>query len=417
MEQTLTAASPRQRLPLTGLLAANAISLLGSALTAVALPWFVLQTTGSASRTGLTAAAAVLPAFAAGVFGGVLVDRAGFKRVSVAADLVSGIAIASIPLLYQTVGLAFWQILVLVLLGALLEVPGLTARRSLLPDLASAAQWRLERANSAFESTNFLALLLGPPLAGLLIAALGAANVLWLDAATFALSAILVGAAVFAPPPRQRSASSRSYRADLVAGLRFLRADRLLLVLALSLTASNCLLGPFVAVLLPVYARQTTGRATTFGFALAALGAGPLAGALAYGAIGHRLPRRATWLAAFLIAPGELWLLLISPPFPVLLLALALLGVFSGPINPLLVTIRHERIPEVLRGRVFSTFSALAIGAQPLGLLLAGTLIDVAGFRPTILLLAATAQTLGLLLVFVPTLHGMDATKPTPVAT
>ena len=190
------ASLPPRRLPLTGLLAANAVSLVGSGLTAVALPWFVLQTTGSAGRTGLVAGVAVLPAFIAGIFGGALVDRVGFKRVSVAADLVSGLGIGLVPLLYLTVGLAFWQLLSLVFLGALLEVPGLTARRSLLPDLAAAAGWRLERANASFESSQQLSLLVGPPLAGLLIAWLGTANVLWLDAVSFALSALLVGVMV-----------------------------------------------------------------------------------------------------------------------------------------------------------------------------------------------------------------------------
>ena len=124
------------RLPILALLAANIISLVGSMLTKIALPWFVLETTGSAAQTGLTGFFVALPAFAAGVFGGTLVDRLGFKRTSIIADLISGFGLILIPLLYRTIGLEFWQLLALVFVGALLEVPGLTARRSMLPGLS-----------------------------------------------------------------------------------------------------------------------------------------------------------------------------------------------------------------------------------------------------------------------------------------
>lgn len=399
------------RTPLLALLAANAISLVGSGLTAVALPWFVLQTTGSAARTGLVAAAAVLPAFAAGVFGGALVDRLGFKRVAVAADLVGGAGIAAIPFLAATVGLPFWGLVLLVFAGELLLIPGLTARRSLLPELAAAAGWRLERANAAFEGSQPLALLLGPPLAGLLVAGFGAANVLWLDAATFAGSAAIVAALVPVAIRAERPAVATRYLAEIAAGLRFIRGDRLLLALALTLLAANGLGGPLFAVLLPVYADATGGGAAALGWALAAFGLGSLLGALAYGAVGHRLPRRAVWLTAFLLAPGELWLLAAAPPLPLLIVAFAVIAAIGGPINPLLVTVRHERIPPELRGRVFSTFSAVAMLAQPAGLLLGGVLIEAIGFRPTVLLLAAACQLLGVALVFVPALRQMDATK------
>ncbi len=82
----------------------------------VAVPWFVLETTGSAARTGLAAAAIGVGAVLAVVLGGPLVDRLGFKRASVLADLASGATVAAIPLLYLAGLLAFWQFLVLVFL-------------------------------------------------------------------------------------------------------------------------------------------------------------------------------------------------------------------------------------------------------------------------------------------------------------
>ncbi|MEO6887361.1 MAG: MFS transporter, partial [Ktedonobacteraceae bacterium] len=87
-------ASSFGRLPLYTLFCANTISVTGSSLTLIAVPWFVLQTTGSAARVGFTGVAEVLAIIVAGLLGGVLIDRLGYKRSSVLADLASGMAIA-----------------------------------------------------------------------------------------------------------------------------------------------------------------------------------------------------------------------------------------------------------------------------------------------------------------------------------
>src|SRR5579875_3087593 len=249
------------RLALLTLLGANTISQVGSALTMIALPWFVLQTTGSAARTGLTGSAVALPGFFVGIFGGTLIDRVGYRRSSVIADLVSGVGIGLVPALYFTVGLPFWLFLLLVFTGSLLEIPGLTARRSMLPELADEAGASLERANAAFESIQHLALLLGPPLAGILIIWLRAASVLWIDAATFGISAILVRIAL--PPFRVETpaASSERYVDGLVAGLRFLFPDPLLRAMAVTLAIGNAISAPLVSVILPVFAKRVFGNA------------------------------------------------------------------------------------------------------------------------------------------------------------
>src|SRR5919205_4021430 len=189
MDDPLRDTGPGRRFPILALLAANAVSETGNVLAFVAIPWFVLQTTGSAARTGMTGAAFLLAAVVAGVFGGPLVDRVGFKRASIVADLTGAVTVALIPLLYHPVGLLFWQLLVLVFLGGFLDAPGHTARQSLVPDLAGRAQMGIERANSVFQGIQFAALLVGPPLAGVLIALFTPSNVLWIDAATFVVSA------------------------------------------------------------------------------------------------------------------------------------------------------------------------------------------------------------------------------------
>src|SRR5579875_1325501 len=305
------AKAERNRLPAFALLTASTVSGIGSAFTYIALPWFVLQTTGSAAKTGLTGFFVVLPGFIAGMFGGTIVDKLGFKYSSIFCDLVSALGIMSIPLLYDTVGLQFWQILVFVFIASLLEIPGMTARRSLLPELAQLAGMRLEQVNSLFESIQALALLIGPPIAGVLIGLLQAGNVLWIDGASFIFSAAVVG--VFVPlikaPTRAggEAAPSGRYLDELKTGLRFLRADRLLFGMAICVGISNFLSSPLYSVVLPVWVKQYFGTATILGVLAAFFGAAMLAGALGFGVVGHRLSRRFLWLLSFISAPVAIW--------------------------------------------------------------------------------------------------------------
>lgn len=140
MKDSQSIEKARNSLPLYSLFAANAISLVGNVFTTIAIPWFVLQTTGSATKTGITGFFNILPVVLAGFLGGTIVDRLGYKRTSVISDLASGVTTALVPLLYFTIGMEFWQLMVLVFLGAFLDTPGSTARAALLPELAEQAQ-------------------------------------------------------------------------------------------------------------------------------------------------------------------------------------------------------------------------------------------------------------------------------------
>src|SRR3954454_21447685 len=103
MAEMVSRTEATNRIPVLALLGANTISLVGSQLTIVAIPWFVLITTGSAARTGLVAFCELVPSILASFFGGALVDRLGHRRASIVADLVSGATVAVIPLLHTTI--------------------------------------------------------------------------------------------------------------------------------------------------------------------------------------------------------------------------------------------------------------------------------------------------------------------------
>ena len=359
----------KRRIPILALLSANGISMLGNELALVAIPLFVLHTTGSAAKTGLAMGGTAL-ALALAFFAGPLVDRLGFKRTSVLADIMSGATVAAIPLLYLTVGLPFWGLVTLVFLGALFDTPGITARASLIPDLARLADTPVERANGARGATRNAATLLGPALGAGLIVAIGSSIVLLLDAATFAISALLV-ATLIPLAGRDRTETGGGYARELVEGLRVVWRDRLVFSIVLTVAAVNFLVAPLAAVILPVYAKTVLHSTLSLGLMLSGFGAGALTGSLLYGAFGHRLPRRATFIGSLFLLGVPLWIVAATDSLIVAVAAFVVVGLAFGPGNPLIFTVAQERAPRELRGRVFGTVTAIA---APLGMVLSGQL-------------------------------------------
>lgn len=362
-------------LPIAALFAANAISMVGNMLAFVAIPWFVFLTTGSAAQTGLTGFFAALASVAAAFFGGAVVDRLGFKRTSIIADLASAGAFALIPLLHSTIGLQFWELLVLVFVGNLLDAPGTTARESLIPDLANAAGMSLERASAGIQAVERGSRLLGAPLAGVLIAFIGTGSVLWLDAISFLISALIVLRAVPAIGAHREKPSDR-YLEELKAGVQFITRDRLILAIVIIVMVTNFLDAPLGGVIYPVFAKRFFGSAVDLGLIIGANGGGALLGAVLFASFGHRLSRRALFFGGFAIVALHFWVMAIVPSIWIILLVQLVSGLAAGPINPIISTITYERIPVNLRGRVLGTITAGAYVAIPVGVLLGGYLLE-----------------------------------------
>ena len=371
-----------RRAPLYALYGADAISLSGNAVAQVAIPWFVLTTTGSAALTGLVVFFNFLPIVLAAFFGGVVVDRLGFRATSVVADLASSGAVAAIPLLHSTVGLELWQLMALVFVGALLDAPGATARAALFPDVVEAAEVPMERASGIRAGIQQGSTLVGAPLGGVLVATLGATGALWLDAASFLFSAALVILFVPRPHAAEETEERGPFFAELAEGLRFIWNQRLTRALVAMVLLTNLIEAPG-SVVLTVFAREKYDSATALGLMLGVLGGTALAGALVYSAVGHRLPRRRTFLFCFAFVPVGYLALATQPPLPIALGALAVAGFAAGPINPLLFTVQTEIVPSHLRGRVFGAVRAGAWAAIPLGILLGSAAVAAAGVAVT----------------------------------
>ncbi|MEV4843445.1 MFS transporter [Micromonospora matsumotoense] len=407
--------SPRRRAPLVGLLVGHTVSLTGNMLTLIALPLYVLAETGSPAATGLTGAVATVPVVLGGALGGVLVDRIGYRRASVLADVVSGLTVAAVPLIDATIGLPFWALLGLVFASGLLDTPGQTARNALLPEAATAAGVPLERAVGWYEASERGARLIGAPVAGLLVATLGALPVLALDAVTFAVSALVV--TVLVPrslrPATPADPAGGGYWREFAAGVRFLAREPLLRAVVLLVLVTNFFDATKSNVLLPVVADRELGGATAFGLLVGAMGGGALAGSLLFSAVGHRLPRRATFVTAFALASAPpFWALAAAPPLPWIVAVFALSGFAAGAINPLIGALKLERVPAHLRARVYGVIGAAAWAAIPLGALAAGVAVDRFGTTPVLL----TVGCCYLLVVLTPLLGGPWRTLDRPGA-
>lgn len=257
--------------------------------------------------------------------------------------------------------------------GALLDSAGIAARQALLPDVAARAAMTLERANAAHAATLRSAILLGPALGGALIPVIGVGNVLAVDAATFAVSAVMIARLV--PPPRIRPTEQRaSYRADLVEGLRFVRNDQGLRALLVAPTLLAVLVSPVFFVALPAHLNNA-GSAFGLGLVYSAYGGGAALGAVGYPLLDKRIARRTLFLLATAGQTAGVAILAALPPPPVLLAGALLVGVAYGPISPLLGVVVAERTPATLRARVFGAVAAPTQLATPLGVLIGGALL------------------------------------------
>ncbi|KQV13667.1 MFS transporter [Kitasatospora sp. Root107] len=409
-------AAPDRR-PLGALLAANLVSITGNALAGIGVPWFVLQTTGSASRAGLAAFCGMLPLAVSALAVGPLIDRIGRLRASVLSDLVCGTAIGLIPLLHWAGALRFWHLCVLMGVNGLFQAPGETARQVLTPDLADHAGLPLARAMSLYTSASRGARLLGASAAGVLIALFGTGPVLVLDTATFGVSALLVTLGVRRVPaaaPRRDGppASLRRYRDELREGLTFLLRQRLLLAITLVLMVTNGLDQGWSAVLLPVHAERDLGGSVDLGLLAGLFAAGALGGSLLYAALGARLPRWSLYACCLLVSGSPRMLVAaFAPGLLPLGVTLAIAGVAAGILNPIVSTVLYELVPDALRSRVTGVLAAGVLLATPLGGLACGYLVDRVGLTTALVLLGGAYLLITLCPPAFPAWRRMDSTS------
>ena len=380
------------------LLSAEVISTTGTEITAIALPWFVLVTTGSPARMGTVLAAGFLGMALLGIPSGRVATALGPRRTMLLADVTCGAAIATIPVLHWTGSLSFPVIVAAAfVVGAFFPAYG-ASQSLVLASLTGHDETRLVRAGGLLGAFNETASFVGPAAGGALVALLGAAPVLLIDAGSYLVAFALVAALV----PRQRGAASPVADRSVRAGLQYVRRNRRLVRTLAGLALVELSFTAMIATL-PVLTRERfDAGAGLAGWLLASYGAGSVVGGL-LSSRARSVDDRVTMLAIAGIAVST-WPLLAPLPSYGVALAVATNGVFSGLYFPRFFASVTLRTPEPLRARVSAAVTTAISATGPVGFVGAGLLLEHAASVTAAYTLVAASASVGAVVVVAATI-------------
>lgn len=355
----MTTPAPRPAaLPLY--LVSAALSTFGNASIAVVLPWLVLSRTGDPAVTGLVAAAAAAPAVAAALVGGYLIDRVGQRRMSVLADVGSATAVAALAVVDRLQGLDVAWFVVLGVLGALFDVPGMTARETMMARVSATSGVALDRIAGLRQAVGGVSFLLGPALAGVLLAVLDPIAAVWVTASCSAGAAACTVVMPLTPAPGADGAEPE------VGGFATVRRNAQLRAILLIAFGGALISPPMVSVLLPAHFSQL-GHPAWFGLTMSMFAVGSIVGALLYPALSAR-SRWRSFSGSVVIVTAGMAAFATLQGFWVVAAGTVLVGLGSGLMSPVFMVFFSEQIAEAVRGRVLGLFDALTMVATPLGL-------------------------------------------------
>jgi MFS family permease len=391
-----------KKTPMAALVTAEIVSILGSRMTYLALPWFVLVTTGSAAKMSVVLAVEILPMALFGIPSGALVERLGGRTTMLVCDAARAPLLVSIPLLYGAGLLSFPLLLALVFALGCFMAPYFAAQRVILPELVGEDEQAIAQGNSIIEGGTAFAALAGPALAGILIPFLGAPNVLYVDAATYVVSFVLLAGFV----PKTRRIVGEAARRGVLAGIKFLLRDPLLGPLSGTVIVLNFLAAGLSAAL-PFYAFDSfSGDAKIAGLFFTAMGAGALIGSLCAVLVIKRVQPLKLASFAIVALTLPLWLLPLDLPAAAVMAALFVAMLFTPLVNGPVIGVITARTPVELRPKMMTALISISTLAAPLGLLVAGQLLEpwgvnqvfaavAAGMTATALVFAAIALRAG----------------------
>ncbi|MEV6619114.1 MFS transporter [Streptomyces sp. NPDC051051] len=365
------------------MLSANAAALSANRVLSIALPWFVLTTTGSVGKTGLVAFCQIVPYVIAQALAGPIIDRVGPKRISVAGDVASTVATAAAPLLYLTGHLSFGLLLGLLAVIGAADGPANGAKGLFVPAATRAARVPLERGTGLSAAVERTATTIGPAIAGVVVASFGSLYALWITACLFGVSALVVSTTLSDPAPEPHETpveEAEGYFSRLRQGAVFLRDAKLLRSIVCMLAVTNMLDQAFMSVLLPVWAKETGNGAEAVGLVVSVFAATSIVAALVAAGVGERLPRRTVYLIGFTLGGVPRFVAMATgAPLWLVLAVLALGGLGSGFVNPIVGAVTYELIPTPLLGRVKTLAQAVTWAGIPFGGLLGAGLVTVVG--------------------------------------
>ncbi len=353
---------------LLGLITAELVSLTGSAMTFVALPWFVLATTGSTAKMGWVLAAEMLPIAIFGIPAGTVISKLGGKKTMLISDAARGPLMLVIPILHSTGHLSFAALLATTFAIGVFAAPYMASSRLIVPEVTGEDEQAVASVGAVLSGANQLTQLAGPVLAGLLIAATTPSTVLVVDGCTYLFSFLVILTVVRAG----KRVESAARQKGLFSGVKFLLADSLLGPLAIAACAINFVAQGIVLGVQGVAYFRYDANAHVLGYLFAGFGIGALAGAIVAQQLAQKVPLLKLAAVGIVALPLPLFLLSPTTSWPVAVLILAAFAFFVPLVNAPVVGILTIRTPAELRPKVLTAFMTLATMAGPFGFIAAG---------------------------------------------
>lgn len=387
------------------------VSLVGIWMHQVGLSWLVLDLTNSAFYVGLVNALDSAPVLLLALYAGVVADRMSRVRLVIITKIASMVLALTLALLVFMQVPAIWPVMLIATGFGVVNAFDIPARHTLYGDLVG--KDHLISAVALNSSSFNASRMVGPVIAGFILNAWGAAWCFLINGMSYV--AVLWGLfSMRVPPFRPSAVPPASAWSTMLEGLRYTWSEprtRGVVIIAGTVT----IFGAQFLVLLPVLARDVLGRgAEAYGWMMAAVGTGALAGALWVASYGRRFSRGRLMLFSSL-SPGLLVVLLaLTRQISLVLLILTALGVVLITNGAMTNTILQTLAPERLRGRVVSVYTLVAVGLAPVGALEAGWVASRFGV-PAALVVGGTICVLGVVAVQLRTPEVRATTEEYPV--
>jgi predicted MFS family arabinose efflux permease len=371
-------ASVLRNRPMAALLVAEVLSTTGSQMTGLALPWFVLVTTGSASQLALVVAAEVAGFALFAIPSGSLLARLGPQRTMRLCDAVRAPLMLLVPLLHWTGDLNLPILVVLAFVLGVASTPYSAGQHVIVAEILDQDEATVERGNALLQGATRITMLCGPALAGVLIAAVGAPTVLVVDAASYLVAFALV--TLFVPIAADVQPDGAEDGRGLLAGVRCLMRDPLLRGWTSALVVGDASFSVlFLSIPVLVFAHYGADPRLA-GALLAAWGVGAVIGNVAnYRSSRIGGLRQAPWQVLVQAAP--LWALAAPVPAIALAGALGLSGLANGMVNPTLHAFLTLRPPPAVRAKALTAANAASSIGAPIALAVAAPAFAAYGSR------------------------------------
>ncbi len=382
----------------------------------IALPWLALEITGSAASAGALVALTSIPGIFFGPILGTLIDRIGRRISGFISEVLTALTILLIPVVHSSIEITFALLVLLALGRAIVSPASLTARKSIIPDVAGPSGLSLERANSIHEAVFATGFAIGPAVAALFIGLIGPFDVFYVVALFATLSAT---ALFFVRTKESRGdgvSETGSLLQDTILGAKtILKTPAVLLGLSFVMTLAMIYL-PTEMVVLPAHF-NALDYAEGLGLLISTMAGASVVGALLFEKLQKRFKYSTILKFGFIGLGSSVLLMSFLPPFWVMLILGAVLGFSWGPLMPMLNTVIQRVIPENMRGRVFGIESTIWGAGPTLTAVVVGIAVDGVGVQPVYFVLAVIVLALSVFVSFNKSNKQLDAARDLAPAT